>query len=175
MNKWQLQHCTQLTASQRGITKTGGLSNAIRVQKGQRAEKGSYRDIYLNVGYFLPIPLTLPRSTLKQSCCPWQLPNFVATPPPTKSFLPLKILCCPKIFRASQIILSTQTSFPHSVIIPAICCHAPKMFFSTSKTFFLPLQLLHNQHPFMVTFVNFHQNLPKIGWGANKGSIPFVV
>ena len=39
-SKRHLWHHVQLTMPQWGITKAGGLSNTLRVQKGQRAEKG---------------------------------------------------------------------------------------------------------------------------------------
>ena len=39
-SKWRHQYRAQLTASQQGVIKAGGLSNTLRVQKGQRAEKG---------------------------------------------------------------------------------------------------------------------------------------
>ena len=35
--------------SQWGVTKTDGLSNTLGVQKGQRAVKASYRDIYVSL------------------------------------------------------------------------------------------------------------------------------
>ena len=46
VRKRQLQHRTQLTASRCSVTKTGGLSNTLRVQKGQMAENG-YCDTYV--------------------------------------------------------------------------------------------------------------------------------
>ena len=94
--RW-LRHRTQLTPSWRSITKTSGLSNMLRVQKGQMVENG-YCDtnhctsMFSVLVLYLYIVIDTGRSKEVPGMCPWGPNSFIFMQFSTKNLQNIRLV-----------------------------------------------------------------------------------